>query len=38
MVRQECRLKNTYEKRNYFVEEIEQNELMSKKHKNIARF
>ena len=30
---QESRLKNIDETRNYFVEEIKQNELMSKKHK-----
>ena len=29
---QEFRLKNIDETRNYFLEEIEQNELMSKKH------
>ena len=28
------RLRNTDETRNYFLEEIKQNELMSKKHKN----
>ena len=31
---QEFRLKNTHETRTLFVEEIEQNKLMSKKHKN----
>ena len=31
-----CRLKNIDEIRNYFVEEIEQNTLMSKKYKNIC--
>ena len=30
------RLKNVYETRNYFIEEIEQNELMSKKHKKVC--
>ena len=30
---QQFRLKNVEETRNYFVEEIEQNELMSNKHK-----
>ena len=29
---QEFRLKNIDESRNYFIEEINQNELMSKKH------
>ena len=33
---QECRLKNIEEKKNYFVEEIEQNELMSRKHKKVC--
>ena len=33
---QEFRLKNIDEIRNYFVEEIEQNELMSNKHKNVC--
>ena len=33
---QEFRMKNINETRNYFLEEIEQNELMSKKHKNIC--
>ena len=33
---QECRLKKTDEKRNYFLKEIEQNELISKKHKNVC--
>ena len=32
----EIRLKNTDEKINYFIEEINQNELMSKKHKNVC--
>ena len=32
---QEFRLKNIYETRNYLLEEIEQNELMSKKHKKV---
>ena len=32
---QEFRLKNIDEKRNYFFEEINQNELMSKKHKKV---
>ena len=30
---QEFRLNNTYETRNYFLEEIEQHELMSRMHK-----
>ena len=35
-ISQEYRLKNIDKTRNYFVEEIEQNELMSKKHKKIC--
>ena len=35
-ISQEFRLKNIYEKRNYFVEEIELNELMSQKHKMVS--
>ena len=34
---QECRLKNINEKRNYLIEEINQNELMSKKDRKIER-
>ena len=30
------RLKNIDETRNYFIEEIKQNELMSKKHKKVC--
>ena len=33
---QEFRLRNINETRNYFLEEIEQNELTSKKHKNVC--
>ena len=33
---QEFRLKNTDETRNCFLEEIEQNELMSRKHKKVC--
>ena len=33
---QEFRLKNTDETRNYLIEEINRNELMSKKHKKIC--
>ena len=33
---QEIRLKNIDKTRNYFLEEIEQNELMSKKHRRIC--
>ena len=33
---QEFRLKNIDETRNYFLEEIKQNDLMSKKHKNVC--
>ena len=36
-ISQEFRLKNTKETRNYVIEEINQNELMSKKHKNFVR-
>ena len=35
-VSQEFRLSNIDEKRNYFLEEIQQNELMSKKHKKVC--
>ena len=35
-ISQEFRLKNIDETRNYFLEEIKQNELMSKKHKKIS--
>ena len=35
-ISQEFRLEYIYETRNYFVEEIEQNELMSKKHKKLC--
>ena len=34
---QEFRLKKIHEIRNYFIKEIDQNELMSKKHKNVCR-
>ena len=30
------RLKNLDEKRNYFLEEIQQNELMSRKHRKVC--
>ena len=33
---QKFRLKKIDEKRNYFIEEIKQNELVSKKHKKIC--
>ena len=33
---QEFRLKNIKETRNYFLEEIERNELMSENHKNVC--
>ena len=36
IINQEFRLKNIDETRNYFVEEIEQNELMGKKYKKIC--
>ena len=35
-INQEFRLKNIDETRNYFLEEIKQNELMSKKHKKVC--
>ena len=35
-ISQEIRLKNTDETRNYFLEKIKQNELMSKKHKKVC--
>ena len=35
-ISQEFRLKNLDETRNYFLKEIEQNELMSKKHKKVC--
>ena len=35
-ISQKFRLKNVEETRNYFFEEIEQNELMSNKHKNVS--
>ena len=35
-ISQEFRLKNMDEARNYFLEEIKQNELMSKKHKKVC--
>ena len=35
-ISEEFRLKNIDETRNYFLEEIKQNELMSKKHKKIC--
>ena len=35
-VSQKFRLKNIEETRNYFLEEIEENELMSKKHKKVC--
>ena len=36
-INQEYRLKNIDERRNYFIKEINQNELMSKKHKKVFR-
>ena len=36
-ISQEFRLKNIDETRNYFLEEIEQNELMSGKHKKVCK-
>ena len=34
-ISQDFILKNIYETRNYLIEEINRNEMMSKKHKNI---
>ena len=34
---QECRLNKIGEIRNFLIEEINRNELMSKKHKNVCR-
>ena len=34
---QELRLRNIDETRNFFIKEIEQNELMSKKHKKVCK-
>ena len=36
-INQEYILKNIDERRNYFIKEINQNELMSKKHKKVFR-
>ena len=36
-ISQEFRLKNIDETRNYFLEEIKQNQLISKKHKKICK-
>ena len=36
-ISQEFWLKNIEEINNYFIKEIEQNELMSKKHKKVSR-
>ena len=35
-ISQEFRLKNIFETRNYFTEEVEKNELMSQKHKKVG--
>ena len=35
-ISQQFRLKNIDETRNYFVEEIEQNDLISKKHRKVC--
>ena len=37
-ISQEFRLKNIDETRNYLIEEINQNELTSKKHKKVLEF
>ena len=36
-ISQEFRLKNIDERRNYFIEEIKQNELISKKDKKVCK-
>ena len=36
-ISQEFRLMNTYQTRNYLAEEVNQKELMSKKHKHVCR-
>ena len=36
-ISKEFTLRNIYEKRSYFIEEINKNELMSKKHKKVRR-
>ena len=36
-INQEIRLKNIDEIRNYFLKEIQQNELISKKHKKVCK-
>ena len=36
-ISQEFRLKKIDEARNYFIEEINQNELMNKKHRKVCR-
>ena len=36
-INKEFRLKNINETKNYFTEEINQNELITKKHKNVCR-
>ena len=37
-ISQKFRLKNIHETRNYFLEEKEQNEVMSKKHKKVLNY
>ena len=37
-ISEEFRLKNIDETRDYFIEEINQNEFMSKKHKNLNTY
>ena len=37
-ISQEFRLKNIEETRNYFIEKINQNEFMNKKHKKLMGF
>ena len=35
-ISQEFKLKNLEQTKNYFIKEIDQNELMNKKHKNVC--
>ena len=37
-ISEKCRLKIIHETRNYLIEEINQNELMSKKYKKVYKF
>ena len=37
-VSQEVKLKNIEESKNYFIKEIDQNELINKKHRKVTNF